>query len=239
MANLGRGARINGSEQADAIPRTAVLAAGEQEMTLSRTTNDHDEIRKWAESRDAVPAEVRGTERSGETGILRFEFKHAPNHNDSKLQEIPWDEFFEKFDENDLELVYQEKTADGAKSNFNKLVHPGSEEHSSRSKSHGSSSSSHSRKSSKSDGDSNESRSSSHSSGSKSHTSKSSASQSAASSKAQKSNVQAIDEEDVDHIDEDDIDDIDNDEPQHAGGSSNDTGEKGKTNRSSSSSKKK
>lgn len=217
-----------------------MLAVGEQEMTLSRTTKDHDEIRKWAESRGAVPAEVRGTERSGETGILRFEFKHAPNHNDSKLQEIPWDEFFEKFDENDLELVYQEKTADGAKSNFNKLVHPDSEEHSSRSKSYSSSSSSHSGKSGKSDDESNESRGSSHGSGSKSRSSKSSASQSAASSKAQKSNVQAIDEEDeVDDIDDDDIDDIDSDEPQHAGGSSNDTGEKGKTNRSTSSSKKK
>jgi hypothetical protein len=36
----------------------------------------------------------------------------------------------EKFDESDLELVYQEKTADGEVSNLNKLVHPDSEEHS-------------------------------------------------------------------------------------------------------------
>jgi len=119
-------------------------------MTLSRTTKDHDEIRKWAESRGAVPAEVAGTEKSGEPGILRFEFPKAPNHNDSKLKEIPWDDFFEKFDENDLELVYQEKTADGDKSNFNKLVHPSSEDHSSRSKSH-SGSSSQSARTSKSD----------------------------------------------------------------------------------------
>lgn len=110
-------------------------------MTLSRTTKDHEEIRKWAESRGAVPAEVANTERGGEPGILRFEFPNAPNRNDSKLKEIPWDDFFEKFDENDLELVYQEKTAEGQKSNFNKLVHPDSEEHSSR-KSHSSSGSS-------------------------------------------------------------------------------------------------
>jgi hypothetical protein len=111
-------------------------------MTLSRTTKDHDEIQKWAESRGAYPAEVASTERGGEPGILRFEFPNAPNHNDSKLKKIPWDEFFEKFDENDLELVYQEKTAEGQKSNFNKIVHPSSEEHSSRrsqSSSHGSS----------------------------------------------------------------------------------------------------
>lgn len=123
-------------------------------MTLSRTTRDHDEIQRWAESRGAVPAEVANTERGGEPGILRFEFPHAPNRNDSKLKEISWDDFFEKFDENDLELVYQEKTADGQKSNFNKLVHPSSEEHSSRSKSHsGSGSSSQSSShSSRSDG---------------------------------------------------------------------------------------
>ena len=99
-------------------------------MALSKTTRDHDEIRRWAEARGAVPSEVRGTERKGEPGILRFEFPNAPNRNDDKLQEISWDDFFEKFDENDLELVYQEKTAEGAESNFNKLVHPSSEEHS-------------------------------------------------------------------------------------------------------------
>ena len=103
-------------------------------MTLSKTTQDHDEIRKWAESRGAVPAEVKGTERNDETGILRFEFPKATNKNDCKLEGISWEEFFEKFDKNNLELVYQEKTADGQKSNFNKLVHPSSEEHSSRSK---------------------------------------------------------------------------------------------------------
>jgi hypothetical protein len=38
------------------------------------------------------------------------------------LQEISWEEFFEKFDEQGLALVYQEKTKDGQPSNFNKLV---------------------------------------------------------------------------------------------------------------------
>ena len=104
-------------------------------MALSKTTRDHEEIRKWAEARGAVPAEVRGTEKNGEPGILRFEFPKAPNHNDSKLEEISWDEFFEKFDDRGLELVYQERTAEGAESNFNKLVCPEND------KSHGSSSS--------------------------------------------------------------------------------------------------
>lgn len=110
-------------------------------MTLSRTTRDHDEIRQWAEERGAVPAEVKGTHSDGEAGIIRLEFPKAPNRNDSKLEEISWEEFFEKFDRNNLEMVFQEKTAEGERSNFNKLVHPNDEEHSSRaSKAHGSSS---------------------------------------------------------------------------------------------------
>ncbi|HZP06946.1 MAG TPA: hypothetical protein VFB43_18750 [Terracidiphilus sp.] len=93
----------------------------------SKTTRDHDQIRKWAEARGAVPAEVKGTERGDEPGILRFEFPHARNRNDDKLEEISWEEFFRKFDESGLELLYQEKTADGEQSNFNKLIHPESE----------------------------------------------------------------------------------------------------------------
>jgi hypothetical protein len=98
----------------------------------SKTTRDHDEIRRWAESRKAIPCEVAGTERGDEPGILRFEFPTARNHNDDKLKEISWDEFFEKFDESNLELLYQETTADGERSNFNKLIHPESEHASSK-----------------------------------------------------------------------------------------------------------
>jgi hypothetical protein len=100
-------------------------------MALSKTTRDHEEIRKWAEQRGAVPSEVAGTHRKDEPGLLRFSFPHAPRKNDDKLSEISWDEFFEKFDSSNLELVYQEKTASGRKSNFNKLVHPDSKSHSS------------------------------------------------------------------------------------------------------------
>ena len=101
-------------------------------MAVSKTTQDHEEIREWAESREAVPAEVRSTHRKDEPGILRFCFPGAINRNDENLAEISWDEFFEKFDNRDLELVYQEKTASGEKSNFNKLVYPDAEEHSGR-----------------------------------------------------------------------------------------------------------
>ncbi len=77
-------------------------------MALSKTTQDHDEIQQWAETRGAKPAEVASTESEGQTGILRLEFPNATNANDSALKEISWDEFFEKFDASGLALVYQD-----------------------------------------------------------------------------------------------------------------------------------
>ena len=97
-------------------------------MALSKTTQDHDEIKKWAEARDAKPAVVKSTEGKGdsadETGIIRLMFPKAPHHNDGALEEIDWNEWFEKFDASGLELTYQDETADGKQSNFNKLTYP-------------------------------------------------------------------------------------------------------------------
>lgn len=86
----------------------------------SRTTTDHDEIRRWAEERGAKPACVKGTGGKGDTGMIRLDF---PGYSGNEsLREVTWDEFFDKFDENNLALLYQDKTASGQKSNFNKLV---------------------------------------------------------------------------------------------------------------------
>jgi ferritin-like metal-binding protein YciE len=85
-------------------------------------TTDHDEIQRWAEERGGKPACVQGTGGKGDIGMLRIEFPGKPNAKDAKLQPISWDDFFEKFDERGLALVYQDKTARGQKSNFNKLV---------------------------------------------------------------------------------------------------------------------
>ena len=86
----------------------------------SQFTTDHEEIKRWAEERGARPACVRGTGSEGDIGMIRLDF---PGYSGSdSLEEISWDEWFEKFDENDLALLYQDQTADGKKSNFNKLV---------------------------------------------------------------------------------------------------------------------
>jgi hypothetical protein len=87
---------------------------------LTKTTTDHDEIRRWAEERGGQPAEVERTEREGQTGIIRIDF---PGYSgEGSLKPISWDEWFQKFDESNLALVYQETTSRGQKSNFNKLV---------------------------------------------------------------------------------------------------------------------
>ena len=91
-------------------------------MSSATKTTNHDEIRKWAEARGGRPAAVRKTHGEDDPGIIRIEFPGAPNAKDDALEEITWEEFFEKFDEADLAMVYQEETASGQKSNFNKLI---------------------------------------------------------------------------------------------------------------------
>src|SRR5204863_6348689 len=86
-------------------------------MAEAKFTTDHDEIREWAEARGGRPAAVRKTHGKDDPGIIRIEFPGAPNAKDAALEEISWEEFFEKFDEAGLSLLYQEKTADGQRSN--------------------------------------------------------------------------------------------------------------------------
>ena len=86
----------------------------------SKTTRDHDEIRRWAEERGGKPSHVISTGSKEDIGILRFDFPGFSG--EGKLEPISWEDFFRKFDERNLSLLYQETTADGQKSNFNKLV---------------------------------------------------------------------------------------------------------------------
>jgi hypothetical protein len=88
-------------------------------MSESKITTDHNQIRNWAEQRDGRPACVKGTGNKKDPGLLRINF---PGYAEDNLEDISWDEFFEKFDDNNLALLYQEKTEDGKVNRFSKLI---------------------------------------------------------------------------------------------------------------------
>jgi len=66
----------------------------------AKVTLDHREIRKWIEARDAKPA----IEREGEHDI-RLQFT---DDRSGELRSISWSQFFERFEEENLAMVYQE-----------------------------------------------------------------------------------------------------------------------------------
>ena len=78
-----------------------------------------NEIRRCAEEHDGNPARVRGTGDGGGPGVLRIDF---PGGAGEELEHIGWDEWFAKFEEQELAAVIQERKADGADSTFVKLV---------------------------------------------------------------------------------------------------------------------
>jgi len=86
----------------------------------SKTTTDHDEIRRWVEAHDGTPASVKGTENGDEAGVLRIDFPGGAGTD--RLEHIDWDDWFRKFDGNGLAFLYQEHKASGEDSTFFKLV---------------------------------------------------------------------------------------------------------------------
>lgn len=89
-------------------------------MSESLKTTDHETIRRWAEERDGHPAHVKRTGSEDDAGILRIDFPGWSG--EGELEEISWEEFFRTFDDSNLAFLYQERTASGERSNFNKFV---------------------------------------------------------------------------------------------------------------------
>jgi hypothetical protein len=87
----------------------------------SHVTTDHGEIRNWVEERGGHPATVRRTESRGhQPGILRIDY---PGYSGREsLEEISWDDFFDKFEKEKLAFLYQDETAGGDCSRFSKLI---------------------------------------------------------------------------------------------------------------------
>ncbi len=63
------------------------------------------------EARDGKPVSVRGTADEDEPGVLRIDFPGGAGND--RLEEISWGAWVQKFDENELAFLYQDKKADG------------------------------------------------------------------------------------------------------------------------------
>ncbi len=66
-------------------------------MATAVRTTDHDEIRRWVESKNGHPAIVKGT-----GGVLRIDFGQP----EETLEPIDWDRFFDIFERQKLSLLY-------------------------------------------------------------------------------------------------------------------------------------
>jgi hypothetical protein len=66
-----------------------------------RMTSDHDEIRAWADARNATPATEEGT--GTQYAVLRFRFPQSWPEN---LRQIDWPTWFEAFDNLRLRFTY-------------------------------------------------------------------------------------------------------------------------------------
>jgi hypothetical protein len=85
-------------------------------MATSKVTVDHDEIRRWVESRGGYPARVKGTGRPGDAGLLRIDYPGF--RGEDTLERIGWADWFDTFEENNLALVRSEDP----RNRFAKLV---------------------------------------------------------------------------------------------------------------------
>lgn len=86
-------------------------------MASAKATVDHDQIRKWVETRGGYPAHVKRTgTRRGNPGVLRIDYPGFSG--EESLERIDWDQWFEWFDRDKLAFLYQ----DEKKSRFSKLV---------------------------------------------------------------------------------------------------------------------
>ncbi len=94
-------------------------SSSQEDCGGSRTTTDHEEIRRWVEERGGHPASVKGTE-SGESCLLRIDYPGFGG--DERLEEMEWEDFFDTFDEQGLVFLFQEQTKDCQPSRFSKFV---------------------------------------------------------------------------------------------------------------------
>ncbi len=89
--------------------------------TRSKVTTDHEEIRRWAAARNGTPVAIIHSKTDDDSdGPIRICF--PGDGSEHAWGEITWRDWFKQFDAAQLAFLYQELTAGGEKSNFNKVV---------------------------------------------------------------------------------------------------------------------
>ena len=86
-----------------------------------KCTTDHQVIRNWVEKRAGHPIGFPGLKTLRITLPGRYPSRHASDGS----KRISWDEFFDKFEMQDLAFRYQEETRTGEESNFFRFVSRG------------------------------------------------------------------------------------------------------------------
>ena len=78
---------------------------------MSQTTIDHDKIRKWTESKGGKPtAFARTHAEDGDVGLIRLMFPKSKQAEHANLGAMSRDEFFAKFEQGSLALVYEDSS---------------------------------------------------------------------------------------------------------------------------------
>lgn len=86
----------------------------------SLVTTNHEVIKQWAQARGGQPATVEDTEHGDHLGVLRFDFGEPTEG----LRHVSWEEWFDTFDQRQLNFIYQEERSDGTQSTFFQLDNP-------------------------------------------------------------------------------------------------------------------
>jgi hypothetical protein len=76
-------------------------------------TTEREEIRHWAEIRNAKPA-LDATTSATWPGVMSFDFESGGDSDDPTL----WDAFFAKLEAEGLGMLYEDNPESGEKSNF-------------------------------------------------------------------------------------------------------------------------
>ena len=114
-------------------------------MFDTRNIFDHAEIRAWVEERGGRPAVGRGPTPHDDVSNLRFMFGEAaaaaPGEaggidaagTDERFEPLDWDEWFRRFEAENLALWVQDRNADGEVSRYYEMVireaYPDAHEH--------------------------------------------------------------------------------------------------------------